>query len=167
MKKRVAVILVGAAGVVAALAATLLGASELQPGIGAPGAADSVAVAVFEGRTPCAPIAVEFTGFPSQNCEKIKWQLTLFRDAVTRRPSAFLYEGTRTTRHGTWTIHRGIASDPNAQVYRLTPTPSGKVLSLLTLDENVLLLLDTELRVLVGDASWSYVLNRTDRKLAK
>jgi hypothetical protein len=41
------------------------------------------------------------------------------------------------------------------------------VLSLLSVDDKVLLLLDTEFRVLAGDASWSYVLNRTDRKLSK
>ena len=128
---------------------------------------DSVAVAVFEGRTPCGQIAVEFTGFPSSGCEKIKWELTLFRDRATGRPSSFLYEGTRTTKRGTWTIHRGLAGDPNATVYRLTPIPPGQALSLLSVNEKVLLLLDGEQRVLVGDASWSYVLNRTDRKLPK
>jgi hypothetical protein len=58
-----------------------------------------------------------------------------------------------------------MSSDPTAQVYRLTPSSRGKPLSLLSVNEKVLLFLDTELRVLVGDASWSYVLNRTDRKL--
>lgn len=167
MKRRTAVVLMGTAGVVAAHAAGLHRTAETHPAMSAPSATDSIAVAVFEGRTPCASITVEFTGFPSQNCEKIKWQLTLFRDAITRQPSTFLYEGTRTTRRGTWTIHRGIPADPNAQVYRLTPLSSGKVLWLLSVDGNVLLLLDAELRVLVGDASWSYVLNRTDRNLTK
>src|SRR5688500_9339235 len=129
--------------------------------------ADSVAVAVFEGRTPCATIATEFTGFPSQNCEKIKWELTLFRDSQTQRPSAFLYRGTRSSRRGTWTIHRGTVFDANAQVYRLTPTPPGRVLSLLSVDDKVLVLLDADGRVVVGDASWSYVLNRTDRNLMR
>ena len=130
-------------------------------------AGDSVAVAVYEGRTPCGPIANEFTRFPSEGCEKIKWQLTFFRDAQTRQPSAFLYEGTRGARRGTWTIHRGTPFDAAAQGYRLTPTPEGKPLSLLNVDDKALLLLDESLRVLAGDASWSYVLNRTDRKLSK
>lgn len=163
MKKSLAVILVGTAGATIALSAYASGTTRLLASR-APSAADSIVVGVFEGRTPCGPIAAEFTGFPAQNCEKIKWQLTLYRDASTKRPTAFLYEGTRTTRRGTWTIQRGTASDPSAQVYRLKPDLSGKVLSLLSVDENVLLLLDTELRVLIGDASWSYVLNRTDRK---
>lgn len=126
---------------------------------------DSVAVAVFEGRTPCGEVAVEFTGFPSSGCEKIKWELTLFRDRATGAPSSYSYRGTRTSRHGKWTIHKGIPTDPNAVVYRLTPTPRGQMLSLISLSDKVLVLLDTESRVLVGDASWSYVLNRTDRKL--
>lgn len=115
--------------------------------------------------SPTFSIAVEFTRFPSHNCEKIKWQLTLFRDARTNGPGAFLYEGTRTTRRGVWTIQRGTPSNPNAQVYRLTPTPTGKVLSLLSVDDKVLLLLDAELRVLVGDASRSADPARGERTL--
>jgi hypothetical protein len=48
-------------------------------------------------------------------------------------------------------------------VLQLTPSPSGQPLSLLMIDGNVLLLLDAERRVVVGDASWSYALNRTDK----
>lgn len=138
-----------------------------QPAIAAVPATDSVAVSVFEGRTPCAAIATRFTGFPAQNCEKIKWQLTLFRDRQTQQPSAFLYEGTRTSRRGTWVIQRGTPTDADAEVYRLTTTPSGETLSLLNVSDQVLLLLDERLRVVVGDASWSYALNRTDRNIRK
>lgn len=127
-----------------------------------PTAADSV-LGVFEGRTPCGPIANGFTGFPSQNCEKIKWRLTLYVEATTRRPTTFLYEGTRTTRRGAWEIRRGTPFDADAQVYRLTPEPAGRGVFLLSVDRQVLVLLDDDLRVLVGDASWSYVLNRVPR----
>lgn len=127
-----------------------------------PAAADSV-LGVFEGRTPCGPIANDFTGFPSQNCEKIKWRLTLHVDAATRRPTTFLYEGTRTARRGAWTIQRGTPFDPDAEVYHLTPAPAGRALSLLSVDGQVLVLLDGDRRVVKGDASWSYVLNRVSR----
>jgi hypothetical protein len=126
---------------------------------------DSVAVAVYEGRTPCGRIANEFTGFPSENCEKIKWELTFFRD-VQGRPKSFLYEGTRTSRRGTWSVQRGTPFDADARVYRLTPQSGGKAISLLSIDDKVLLLLDESLNVLPGDASWSYAFNRTDRKLS-
>jgi hypothetical protein len=124
--------------------------------------ADS-AFGVFEGRTPCGPVAVEFTGFPSQGCEKIKWQLTLYTQAGTGTPTTFLYEGTRTSRRGSWRRERGTPFDSDAAVLRLTPTSSGRPLWLLTIDDKVLLLLDAERRAIVGDASWSYTLNRTDK----
>ena len=38
------------------------------------------------------------------------------------------------------------------------------VLSLLSVEDHVLLILDRDLRVLVGDASFSFALNRTDKR---
>ena len=115
---------------------------------------------VFEGRTPCGPIATGFTGFPAQNCEKIKWRLTLYRDAVARRPTTWIYDGTRTTRRGTWEIAPVSGADGSRAIYHLNAEGGGRVLSLLSIDESVLLLLDRELKVVAGDASWSYALNR-------
>lgn len=124
--------------------------------------ADSV-IGVFEGRTPCGEPAVAFTGFPAANCEKIKWELTLYAQIGSRRPAAYVYRGTRSTRQGTWSIGRGTAADPAAVVYRLH-YDAGRTLHLLRADENVLLLLGPDLTLLVGDASWSYTLSRTDRR---
>ena len=120
-------------------------------------------VGVFEGRTPCGPIATEFTGFPAQNCEKIKWRLTLYRDPATGQPTAYVFDGTRTTRRGRWRIEGGTGSERSHAVYHLSYEGVGRGLSLLSIDENVLLLLDRDLKVLVGDASWSYALNRVSR----
>lgn len=120
--------------------------------------ADSL-LGVFEGRTPCGRIATEFTGFPSANCEKVKWRLTLYRDAATGNPTSYRYEGTRTTRLGRWRT----VSERGRIVYHLTPGGPGAPLSLLSVDDRVLLLLDSTGQVLVGDASWSYALNRVDR----
>jgi len=139
-------------------------------------------VGVFEGRTPCGIIAAQFTGFPTEKCEKIKWRVTLFRDPGTRKATTYSFKGTRATRQGRWRIERGVGGDRNRVVYHLDyrgppdrrtdldvrdrdiyqPADGGlpKVLSLLAVDDNVLLLLDGGLNVLVGDASWSYALNR-------
>lgn len=160
MKKSMQAGLLGTVGVILILALLHLGGARAATAT--PASPDSL-MGVFEGRTPCGRIAVEFTGFPSQNCEKIKWRLTLYRDASSGRPTNFLYEGTRTTRRGTWATRRGSASDPNARVYQLSPTPSGEPLFLLSVEDDVLLLLDPQLSVVVGDASWSYALNRSDR----
>jgi hypothetical protein len=125
--------------------------------------ADSVVIGVFEGRTPCGEPAVAFTGFPAANCEKIKWELTLYAAGSSRRPAGYVYRGTRSTKEGTWSIGRGTAADPTAVVYTLH-YDAGRTLHLLRADENVLLLLGPDLTLLVGDASWSYTLSRTDRR---
>lgn len=121
-------------------------------------AVDSI-FGVFEGRTPCGDIANEFTQFPAQGCEKIKWELTLYRNPATRQPTTYLYQGTRSTRQGAWKIEQD--SGPERRVlYHLQYGSPARVLSVLSVEGNVLLLLDRNLRVLVGDASWSYALNR-------
>jgi hypothetical protein len=141
---------------------------------------DPAILGVFEGRTPCGAVALEFTGFPAEDCENrgvarqglesrfqeggpIKWRLTLYRGSDPTRSGTFSFKGTRATRQGTWTSIRGIASDPNAVAYRLHPEGHHQPISFLKADENILLLLDRDLRLMVGDASWSYTLSRTDR----
>jgi hypothetical protein len=131
------------------------------------GASHSIArvdslLGVFEGRTPCGRIATEFTGFPGQNCEKIKWRLTLYRNPVPERPSSYRYDGTRTTRQGHWRIAVTGGTERGRTTYHLTPAGPGGSLSLLSIDDKVLLLLDRDGQVLVGDASWSYALNRVE-----
>lgn len=118
-------------------------------------------VGVFEGRTPCGATAVQFTGFPSENCEKIKWRITFFQDAAGK-PSTFAFKGTRATRQGKWTIERGAAANRNAVVYRLQCDPPGPSLLLMKVDDNLLLVMDQDRNLLVGNASWSYTLSRTD-----
>lgn len=124
--------------------------------------AQDVVLGVFEGRTPCGAVANGFTGFPSVSCEKIKWELTLSVDANTRTPTTWRYRGTRTERAGRWEIARGTATNPDAVVYRLRDDSGETVLELQRADSNVLLIMGRDRKVLVGDASWSYVLNRTD-----
>lgn len=118
-------------------------------------------VGVFEGRTPCGAVAVEFTEFRSPACEKIKWRLTLYRDARAGTPSTFVYQGTRTSRQGRWRIERP-AGPEGRTLYGLSFGTPEHTLWLLSIEDKVLLLLDHDRRVLVGDASWSYVLNRVD-----
>lgn len=133
-----------------------------QPAVTRPVASDSN-FGIFEGRTPCHRIATDFTGFPSPNCEKIKWELALYVDPRSRTPTTYTYRGTRTTRRGRWTREAGTGSRAGWAIYHLNNERGARVLSFLAADNNVLLLLDRDLNILVGDASFSYVLNRTDR----
>ena len=139
-----------------------------DPQIGKPPRAslDSL-VGVFEGRTPCGAIATEFTGFPAENCEKIKWRVTLYVDPTSGNPTTYAFlalpvpcKGTRAQWRGKWRIERGAGTDRNRVLDHLDNGGPPQVLSLLAVDGNVLLFLDREQKVLVGDASWSYVLNR-------
>lgn len=155
--------LIAASELALARAVDRLSPPPVLPAIGEPTRQlpDSV-LGVFEGRTPCSPLAAEFTGFPLRNCEKIKWELALHHEPRSGRPTTFEYKGTRSSRRGTWSTARGTPSDANAVVHRLQ-YESGKTLALLRVDANILLILDTDLRPMVGDASWSYTLSRTDK----
>ena len=139
-----------------------------NPQIGEPPRAslDSL-LGVFEGRTPCGVIVTEFTGFPARNCEKIKWRVTLYVDPASGNPTTYgflalpvPFKGTRAQWRGKWKIERGTGADRNRVLYHLDNGGAAQVLSLLAVDGNVLLFLDRKQKVLVGDASWSYVLNR-------
>jgi hypothetical protein len=126
-----------------------------------PPAGESV-LGVFDGRTPCDELLLEFTK-SSPGCLKIKWRLTLYQDRDTGAPGTFLYMGTSYFTQGTWTILRGTRRDPDAIVYRFDPDHSQESLFLLRVDENHLFMLDQNLDFLVGNVYLSYTLSRTDQ----
>ena len=131
-----------------------------ESGPGEVSSADSL-VGVFEGRTPCGALFVEFAGYQGPSCEKMKWWLALHRNPQDGSPTTYEFDGTRVTRRGTWTITRGTATQPDAIVYRLATELPQQWIAFQRVDDNVLLFLDQDLRVMVGDASWGYVLSRT------
>lgn len=129
---------------------------------------DSTTLGVFEGRTPCADLVYDFTGFSRDPaCAKIKWQLTLHRNLETGEPSTYEFKGVQPTTDkigeitGTWKALRSPQIHGDAIVYQLSPDESDVFLFFLRIDENHLFLLDHELNFMVGDALWSYTLSRT------
>lgn len=120
---------------------------------------DSSVLGVFEGRTPCGPIVLEFAQFPGENCEKVKLQVTLYGVGSSTTPTSYRAGGTRGARRGRVSVRHGTPELPDATVYQLH-YDSARVFSLLAVGSKVLLVLDQDLRVLAGDASWSYTLNR-------
>lgn len=119
---------------------------------------------VFDGRTPCVDFVLAFTQYPAAECQRIKWRLTLYQDPATGEPTTYEFQGTQTSGQGTWRIVRGTKQNPNGVVYELKPASSDTTLSLLRADENVLLFLDREMRVPVGDHYLSYTLSRKDHE---
>lgn len=136
-----------------------------RPPIPSPPAGASI-VGVFDGRTPCHEIVLEFTNTsPYPGCMKIKWRLTLYEDQKTGAPSTYLYMGTRGFTQGIWTILQESEQHPNAIIYQLNPDHSQQPVYFLKADENHLFLLDEGLNFQVGNALFSYTLSRTDKAI--
>lgn len=111
---------------------------------------------VFEGRTPCQSVA-RMLGRPvARGCAKLKFRLTLLQDAATRRPATFKLEGSlyRSEREeGLWTISgNGVVA-----LQRADRSP---LISLLKVSDDAVMFLERAGKLLVGNASFSYTLER-------
>lgn len=123
---------------------------------------------VFEGRTPCADVIVEFTEYPvSPDCIKIKMRITLYRDPATGVPTTYHLKSTGSDREGTWTETLGTPAQPNALIYQLSLDTPDHVISFLRTDDNHLFALDENMELLVGDDLWSFTLSRDPKKSAE
>lgn len=117
-------------------------------------------VTIFDGRTPCSELAQDYNIPVSNECFKLKWRLTLYRDSITLKPGAYTLN--RVYRRaspieGTWKI----VQKGEAVIYQLHPKDSrDEALQFLVGDENVLFFLDKEQRLLVGNEDFSFALNR-------
>jgi hypothetical protein len=119
----------------------------------------------FAGRTPCLEIAKELGRNVSADCAKLKWDLTLYRDPQTGRPTTFKLNGTlyrSRIAEGQWTRMKGIMFGEDMVIYRLDPGKPSRSLFLLKVDENLLLFLEANGKPLVGNRDFSYTLNRTE-----
>lgn len=117
----------------------------------------------FTGRTPCQEIATELNLKTDRDCFKLKWALTLYFDPNTHQPST--YELARTYHRqalikGNWRILKGSPADPDAVIYQLDSDKPHEAILLLRADENILFFLDKKRNPLVGNADFSYTLNR-------
>jgi hypothetical protein len=133
----------------------------------APLATGPTVFAIFEGRSPCHGISRELKLPQHPGCTKVKWRVTLYQDPQTSVPTTYKVEGSlhrRNPREGTWSIVRGVKTDPNAVVYQLNSTPSEAALLLLKADDNILFFLNQDREPMVGHADFSYTLNRVVRK---
>src|SRR5687768_7314520 len=119
--------------------------------------------AQFEGRSPCGEIRKLLNVPGHDDCIKIKWQLILFQDPVTQAPTTYALGGflwRNPPKTGKWTIAKGTKEDPNAIVYQLDPDQPHPFLSFTPADENILLFVGKDRELLVGNARFSYTLNR-------
>ncbi len=131
----------------------------------------------FVGSTPCDDLPRQFLGIPANSpCERITWQLTLLTNQNSRLPitwklvstygmqaqnaPGFVGGGTTVELQGTWAIVKGTKSNPEAVVYDLNADKPQKSMSFVKVGEHLLHLLNRDKSLLIGNASWSYTLNR-------
>ena len=122
---------------------------------------------IFEGRTPCSGIARELKIIPVSGCLKVKWRVTLFQNAQTGEPTTYKVEGTlhRTSaREGSWRIVRGKGFEPSPVVYQLDATAAEAPIRLQRGDDRVLFFQGKDGNLLVGNADFSYTLNRVSSR---
>jgi hypothetical protein len=131
----------------------------------------------FVGTTPCDVRSREFLGGLGTNapCHSVTWTLTLYTNRQTRLPATYhlvasyglpgrndpnqIEDGPTVKLEGTWEIVRGHAANPRAMVYRLHGK-NGRALNLVRLGEHLLHFADADNRLAIGNAGWSYTLNR-------
>lgn len=120
---------------------------------------------VFEGRPPCQELAKQMNVTVSDECYKIKWRLTLFKDSVTGRPTDYQFEGSffrEKIGRGKWIYVKGMPGWPEASVILLNPNNPQQLFYLLKGDDNVLFILDQKRNFRVGNDKFSYTLNRVN-----
>jgi hypothetical protein len=121
---------------------------------------DTARKMTFDGRTLCTEFARDH-GIPvNPQCIKFKWRLILNRDPKTLEPTTYsarriVYDITDNT--GTWSIRK---VDAATQIIQLNPGDPDRSISLLMLDNNVLYFLDKNGLPYVGNADFSFALNR-------
>lgn len=125
----------------------------LEPPYPAVNANGDPILGVFEGRIPCA------------DCEKIKVALVLYQNPETKAPTTYwlgrVFVDDLTVTQGTWTIRQGIKEYPEAVVYELDSNTPEDFRSYWRVNENIMLPLDQNMILKVGNASWGYMLSRT------
>jgi hypothetical protein len=138
---------------------------------------DSKIFGVFEGITPCSNLARPLPQIPQDtDCEQMIWKFTLYQDASTGTPTTYELNaaygvpqpnttglasgGTEIEMAGTWEI----VKDPNAVVYQLNSGVPEDTVSFAKIGDDILHVLNKDGTLMVGNAGWSYTINRTDNR---
>ncbi|HTF28539.1 MAG TPA: hypothetical protein VK625_06825 [Flavitalea sp.] len=141
----------------------------------------SSVVGVFLGSTPCSQGTRPAPGISVKtDCELIKWNLTLFQDESKKTPTTyklhyvyglpkqgttgFIGGGKKVEIEGNWSIIENTPPHPNAIICRLNDDKTNKTISFLKLSDHLLHLLDSDGRLMIGSAAWSYTLSSIDNK---
>jgi hypothetical protein len=123
--------------------------------------AGSAEFASYAGRVPC--------GDAPEGCQRVKVALTLHRAVADGAPTAYVLEwihvGVDDLRHtasGTWTERTGLDWDDDARVYELSDGGEHGFDAFLVVQERVLVFLDDDLDVRLGDEGYAYALSAAE-----
>jgi hypothetical protein len=110
----------------------------------------------FQGRTPCNVPGVIA---PGSLCYKLKWYIVLYANAQKNEPGSYKVFGTPWRREGGRTGNWIITGKNGRTIYQLNDDNGNGFLYLLKLDEHILVFIDAQGKLLVGDGDFSYTLN--------
>ncbi|NIJ52776.1 copper resistance protein NlpE N-terminal domain-containing protein [Dyadobacter arcticus] len=131
----------------------------------------------YVSASPCDAVARHYLDIPKDlDCEMIKWRLSLHKDPRNQSPTrfeltytygmtkpgteGFMNGGFTKALKGQWSSTKSTAPSAGTDVYKLTPDSGKGSISFLKLDENVLHLLDLKGNLMIGNAGYSYTLNK-------
>jgi hypothetical protein len=115
---------------------------------------------VFAGRTACQELIAELNMEPNAECAKRKMNIIFYQDSATEKPTTYQIKGLgKWNGKGNWFIVQGTPFDPRATVFQVRLDEKTS-LFLLKGDDNVLFILDRNKNFLIGNARFSYTLNR-------
>ena len=137
--------------------------------------------AVFEGTTACSSQTRPLSQIPEDtDCELMIWKIMLYQDAATGEPTTYALEstygpsqpnslgpaggGTLISMEGNWSIVKGTKTVPDAEVYQLYSEDSQVAVSFVKMSDDILHVLNRDQTLMLGNAAWSYTLNRTDNR---
>lgn len=146
-----------------------------------PSLAGSSLRGIFEGITPCSSQTRLLPQIPKDtDCELMIWKIFLYQDSATGTPTTYTLEstygvsqpnttgpaggGTAISMKGNWSIAKGTKANPETDVYQLYTEDSQVAMSFVKMGDDVLHVLNRDMTLMVGNAAWSYTLNRTDNR---
>lgn len=136
--------------------------------------------AIYTGSTPYGNGAPCLQAIPAMNnCDFITWRLTLMENATDHTPTTYTLHitygesqpsttgfkngGIKKEITGAWRTGKGTKGSTAATIIILDQGKTAQPISLIQLDDNLLHLLDTERRLMIGSDSFSYTLNRAQQ----
>lgn len=129
----------------------------------------------YTGSTPCDALIKSILNIlPGDTCEFLKWEMTISKGSVDTgsyqftvhygesqpNTNGFKGGGTMIEVSGKYSISKGNASGSGRKIYHLTGTKIHPELTLIEMDNNIFHFADAKGNHLLGNAGFSYVLNR-------